>query len=166
MTCREFLERYTEWRDGLILDPRVRAQLHGHRRRCASCAKYDLAVRRGVLALRSASRDMAPPPALQTRLDSGLGTRGSLVAPSDATWNGLAAALLVLSALGVVAVELRERRAEMTAEPQAVVPAPVANRGLPFVTFYNPSVSVQVSAPTPYMGQVHRRPAIHQAVFP
>src|SRR2546428_11580036 len=54
MTCAEFLERYTDFRDGLITAPRELRRFERHLARCAGCQRYDAAVRRGVLALRAA----------------------------------------------------------------------------------------------------------------
>src|SRR3989442_12896748 len=72
MTCAEFLERYTDFRDGLITAPRELRRFERHLARCAGCRRYDTAVRRGVLALQAVetiepSRDFRP------RLDGRLG---------------------------------------------------------------------------------------------
>src|SRR5437867_12574350 len=53
MTCAEFLERYTDFRDGLITAPRELRRFERHLVRCAGCRRYDTAVRRGVLALQA-----------------------------------------------------------------------------------------------------------------
>src|SRR2546430_17126572 len=53
MTCVEFLERYTDFRDGLITAPRELRRFERHLARCAGCRRYDTAVRRGVLALQA-----------------------------------------------------------------------------------------------------------------
>src|SRR2546425_249887 len=53
MTCAEFLERYTDFRDGLITAPRELRRFERHLARCAGCRRYDTAVRRGVLALQA-----------------------------------------------------------------------------------------------------------------
>src|SRR3989442_15663943 len=54
MTCAEFLERYTDFRDGLITAPRELRRFARHLVHCAGCRRYDTAVRRGVLALQAA----------------------------------------------------------------------------------------------------------------
>src|SRR2546427_7741553 len=56
MTCAEFLERYTDFRDGLITAPRELRRFERHLARCAGCRRYDTAVRRGVLALQAVER--------------------------------------------------------------------------------------------------------------
>src|SRR2546430_17492264 len=72
MTCVEFLERYTDFRDGLITAPRELRRFERHLARCAGCRRYDAAVRRSVLALQAAgtiepSRDFRRP--LDARLE-------------------------------------------------------------------------------------------------
>src|SRR2546426_5959828 len=56
MTCPEFLDRYTDFRDGLITAPRELRRFGRHLVQCASCRRYDAAVRRGVLALQAGDR--------------------------------------------------------------------------------------------------------------
>lgn len=47
MNCREFLERYSEYADGLL--PSAEAtRLRAHAESCAACARYDHVVRRGA----------------------------------------------------------------------------------------------------------------------
>src|SRR3989449_11482595 len=100
MTCAEFLERYTDFRDGLITAPRELRRFEHHLTRCAGCRRYDGAVRRGVLALQAAgtielSRDF------RRRLDARLERerRAAREVPASA---GVAVALVIAAALAVV----------------------------------------------------------------
>src|SRR2546430_15001322 len=72
MTCAEFLERYTDFRDGLITAPRELRRFERHLARCAGCQRYDAAVRRGVLALRAAET-IEPSQGFRRRLEARLG---------------------------------------------------------------------------------------------
>src|SRR6184192_3344542 len=63
MTCAEFLERYTDFRDGLITAPRELRRFTRHLAQCPACRRYDAALRRGVLALQAA-QPVAQAPAL------------------------------------------------------------------------------------------------------
>ncbi|HUF11853.1 MAG TPA: zf-HC2 domain-containing protein [Longimicrobiales bacterium] len=55
MNCREFLERYSEYADGLL--PSAEAtRLRSHAESCAACARYDRVVRRGA----ELARDLLP----------------------------------------------------------------------------------------------------------
>src|SRR5258705_6640748 len=53
MTCTEFRERYSDFRDGLITAPREQRACERHLALCAECRAYDTRVRRGVLALQA-----------------------------------------------------------------------------------------------------------------
>lgn len=109
---------------------------------------------------------MAPSSGFRVRLDAGLAGSAVGSEPSASAWGGILATLLILSAVGVVASHLRTTDGRSLAvEPAGVTPKPVANRGLPFVTFYDPRLTVQVSAPTPYVGRVSGRPAARPTVF-
>src|SRR2546428_8030327 len=71
MTCAEFLERYTDFRDGLITAPRELRRFTRHVAQCPACRRYDAALRRGVLALQAA-QTIEPSPAFRRRLDERL----------------------------------------------------------------------------------------------
>ncbi len=71
MRCSDFLELYSDYRDGLITDPLEAQQIQQHLRRCSRCMDYDALVSRGVMALRATS-DINPSfPALR-RLENRL----------------------------------------------------------------------------------------------
>src|SRR5437588_12254229 len=92
MMCAEFLERYTDVRDGLITAPRELRRFTRHLSLCPSCRHYDAAVRRGVLALQAAET-IEPSPAFRRRLDARLAReRRRSQVPGRA---GIAAALFV-----------------------------------------------------------------------
>src|SRR2546429_9992726 len=71
MTCAEFLERYTDFRDGLIAAPRELRRFTRHLALCPACRRYNAALRRGVLALQ-ANQSIEPSPAFPRRLDTRL----------------------------------------------------------------------------------------------
>src|SRR5258708_25192283 len=102
MTCAEFLERYTEFRDGLITAPRELRRFERHLVRCAGCRRYDTAVRRGVLALQAAGT-IEPSRDFRRRLDARLERerRAAREVPASA---GVAAALALPGAPAGVAV--------------------------------------------------------------
>src|SRR2546423_10013992 len=97
MTCAEFLERYTDFRDGLITAPRELRRFERHLARCAGCQRYDAAVRRGVLALRAAET-IEPSQGFRRRLEARLERerRATRDVPASA---GVAAAVFVAAAL-------------------------------------------------------------------
>src|SRR2546422_4490512 len=112
MTCAEFLDCYTDFRDGLITAPRELRRFERHLVQCASCRRYDTAVRRGVLALQAGAESIEPSPEVRRRLDARLAheRRAAREGPAPA---GIAAALFIAAPLARLA-------------PQGVRPAPVA----------------------------------------
>jgi hypothetical protein len=150
MTCAEFLERYTEFRDGLItLPPEVR-RFERHVAWCPSCRRYDTAVRRGVLALQAAET-IEPSADFRRRLDARLARerRAAREVPARA---GIAAALFVAAALALLAIEgaRRPEVAHVPALPPVPFPTPVAHASVPFVSFQDPRASVVAADPSPY----------------
>src|SRR5207247_10657706 len=85
MTCAEFLDRYTDFRDGLIAAPREIRRFERHLACCPACRRYDTAVRRGVRALQ-AVETIEPSPDFRRPLEARLAQeRRRLVdAPSSA----------------------------------------------------------------------------------
>ena len=139
MTCVEFLERYTDFRDGLITAPRELRRFTRHVAQCPACRRYDAALRRGVQALQAlqAAQTIQPSPAFRRRLDARLARerrRGQVPARA-----GIAAALFVAAALAMVALEGVRR--------PPVAQAPVLPR-VPFVSFQDPRASVFAGSPT------------------
>jgi hypothetical protein len=154
MDCPEFLDRYTEFRDGLITAPRELRRFQRHVAACARCREYDTALRRGVVALQALPR-IEPSRDFRRRLDERLRhERDQLAGPQLVPLRvGVAAALLLAVSLALV---LREggRRPAATAQapalPPVTFPKPVANAGVPLVTFQDPRAGVLVGNPSPY----------------
>jgi hypothetical protein len=142
MTCVQFLERYTDFRDGLITAPRELRRFERHLVRCAGCRRYDSAVRRGVLALQTAGT-IEPSRDFRRRLDARLERerRADRDVPAGA---GLAVALFVAAALAMLAMEgvRRPEVARTPLLPAVPFPNPVVQAGVPFVSFQDPRASV------------------------
>jgi len=135
MTCNDFLKGYSAYRDST--DPALTAAMQVHLAGCATCRAHDVAVRRGVEALRR--QVLTPSADFNRRLEARLSEWPSddrmrqlhRIRPMMAT--AVAALLLAL-------VILSSRRAAMvsTAAAEADPPSvarPVALGGIPFVAF-------------------------------
>jgi hypothetical protein len=161
MICQEFLDRYTEFRDGLVAAPRDLRRFQRHLVQCAACRRYDAALRRGVAALQDVET-IEPSRDFRRRLDARLAHEraGAAAVPARA---GLVAAMLVLVALSLLVVEAgrRPQMVQALALPPAAFPKPVANPGLPFVSFQDPRASVVDGNPYPY-GTALVQPAVTQ----
>jgi putative zinc finger protein len=153
MTCAEFLDRYTEFRDGLITTPRELRRFERHLALCPSCRRFETALRRGVLALQAAET-IEPSPQFRRRLDARLALerrRAGAVARVPAR-PGIAAALFIAAAIALLALEgvRRPDVAQVPTLPPVPFPKPVAHAGVPFVSFQDPRASVVAGNPSPY----------------
>ncbi len=160
MICQEFLNRYTEFRDGLVAAPRELRRFQRHLVQCQACRRYDAALRRGVAALQGVET-IEPSIDFRRRLDARLAReRAGAAVPARA---GLVAAMLVLVALSLLVLEVgrRPQLAQAPTLPPAAFPKPVANAGLPFVSFQDPRASVVDGNPYPY-GTALVQPAVTQ----
>ena len=99
LDCAEFLDRYSEFRDG-GLDAEAHARFQEHRRSCLSCARYDRVMARGVGVLQELpaiqpSADFLP--RLQHRIyhleDARVLGRGARASGTSLATLGIAAAL-------------------------------------------------------------------------
>ncbi len=155
MDCPEFLDRYSEWRDGLVAAPRERRRFERHVARCASCAAYDTSVRRGVLALQAVGT-IEPSRDFRRRLDQRLAQeRFAVTEPVLRPRAGLVAAMCLIAAVALLAIEgasgARARAGAHVPElPPVIFPKPVAQAGVPLVTFHDPRASVLGGNPNPY----------------
>jgi Putative zinc-finger len=149
MTCAEFIDRYSDVRDGLITTPRELRRFERHLAVCPSCGRYDAAVRRGVLALQ-AVETIEPSSSFRRRLDARLEQerRTANDVPARA---GVAVALFVAAALALVAWEgmRRPEVAHVRPLPPVPFPKPVVQAGVPFVSFQDPRASVLPAGPAP-----------------
>jgi hypothetical protein len=151
--CHEFLDRHSEFRDGLVTAREELRRFREHLARCAACRRYDATVRRGVQALHAsaAGTPIVPSPGFRERLEQRLAwerAHGSAL-PSRA---GFTAALVILVALALLILEAGHRPTPPRAAPLPPVafPKPVVNPGLPFVSFQDPRAGVLQGNPHPY----------------
>lgn len=151
MTCAELLDRYTDFRDGLVTAPREVRRFERHLAQCPACRRYDAALRRGVLALQAADT-VTPSLGFRRRLESRLQREGLLAGPTLPARAGIAAALFIAVAIALLAIEgvRRPEVAQAPTLPPVPFPKPVAHAGVPFVSFQDPRASVVISNPNPY----------------
>src|SRR5207302_1687040 len=139
VTCAELLERYTDFRDGLITAPREVRRFERHLACCPACRRYDAAVRRGVRALQTVET-IEPSPEFRRRLDARLAQerRALVQVPASA---GIAAALFVAAALALLALEGVQRPPIARAPVLPPVPFPKPGgagegKGAPDAVYY------------------------------
>jgi len=160
MLCKEFLERHSEYRDGLIASSRELRRFTRHVAHCASCRRYDATVGEAVQALNATSA-IIPSADFRQRLDARLALERRRVRTPPAR-AGFSAALLVLAALALLFIEIGRppRSARAPLLPPAAFPKPVASAALPFVSFQDPRASVVSGNPYPYGTALVQPPTI------
>ena len=153
MTCQEFLARYTDYRDGLIGAPREARRFARHLATCPTCSRYDVALREGVGALQSQGRQ-EPDAEFRQRLARRLaGERARAARPFSPRRPAVAAALLIVVAIGLLVWEAARRPPTVSSLPPlppVPFPKPVAQAGPPFVSFQDPRAGVISGNPHPY----------------
>src|SRR3989442_2835845 len=107
MLCREFLERHSDFGDGLIASSRELRRFSRHMAHCGTCRRYDTTVRQAVQALHSAS-PIALSPDFRQRLDARLAVERRRV-PRPPRRAGVSATMLVVGAFCAFVLELGQR---------------------------------------------------------
>ena len=138
MRCREFLERHSEFRDGLITSSGDLRRFARHLSHCLSCRRYDATIRCAVQALHSAT-PITPSADFRERLDARIAIERRRV-PRPPAQAGVSATLLVIAAFTLCFFEIvqRPRIARAPFLPPVAHPRPIAGSGLPFVSFQDP----------------------------
>jgi hypothetical protein len=153
MDCPEFLARYSEFRDELVATPRELRRFERHLARCPPCRRYNSSVRRGVLALQVVET-IEPSPDFRRRLDDRLEReRNAIAGPVLPPRAGIAAALCVAAAAALLAIEAGGRARHSTNPPElppVSFPKPVAQAGVPLISFQDPRASVLSGNSSPY----------------
>jgi hypothetical protein len=159
MLCTEFLDRHSEFRDGLIASPRELRRFTRHMAHCPSCRRYDATVREAVQALHAAP-PITPSASFRQRLDARLAIERRRV--PRAPRSGFSTALLVLAALALFFFQVSQRPHIEKAPllPPAAFPKPVASATLPYVSFQDPRASVVSGNPYPYGTALVQPPTI------
>ena len=137
MRCSEFLELYSDYRDGLLADAATARAMSDHLAACSRCTRYNARLARGVTLLRSLS-DLEPSPDFHRTLAHRLSQPAA--APAPARSAAVLAAVMVLTAMATVAWGLRgylsqPARTAPTEVRAVPPPAIIANPAPPFVAF-------------------------------
>ena len=98
MKCSEFLDLYSDYRDGCLENAGVARAVRDHLSECDACMRYDAAVCRGVMALRSTD-ELEPSKRVVVRNISLMPDAGDTASPVPAKFAG---ALMVAAALALM----------------------------------------------------------------
>jgi len=150
MRCSDFLDRYSDLRDGQITDLSILRDMQEHLRTCPRCRRYEQAIQHGIGALRGLGQ-IEPSPRFQRELRVRL-ARASLGADRQhrLTPAGITAGVLVAVAGALLLYEgfMARRRAEL-AEAARPIPIVIVNPGVPFVSFTSSDVGTPAAMVVP-----------------
>lgn len=143
MHCADFLEHYSDYRDGLIDDQDLRDQLGRHLLSCPRCTRYDARLARGVTVLRSLSY-VDPSPGFRGQLARRIATQpAEAEAPIMPAPAGLMVALMLLAAAALLVWHGAAEAPPLELAVQDTMPPPallVVSPGGPLVGFADFSV--------------------------
>ena len=105
LTCAEFLESYADYRDELSGNETLDRAIEAHLGECLRCRRLAQTLSRGLALLQHTLEDVEPSERFRDRLAGRLRAEVVIGDPLMPTHAGLAAALLVATALGLVVVE-------------------------------------------------------------
>jgi len=153
MDCTDFLDAYSDFRDGRITDVRRLRRLHYHLGHCGPCSRYDASVRHGIRAL----DEIDPSPDFRRRLRARIAAKEEQpMEHISAGAAGIAAALMLAAAVALLVYSGSDSVAPPVVAPAVVAEVPpaspspeapraypmvVVNPGVPFVTFTDLSIS-------------------------
>lgn len=122
MNCTEFLELYSDYRDGCLESTELARSVREHLRECDSCMQYDALVCRGVMALRSTD-EFEPSARISFRGLHALPDVEEPVSPAPARFAG---GLMVAAAIALLVWPQSEEPvvSEPIAQAPPAVPAP------------------------------------------
>lgn len=100
ITCAEFLDRYSEYRDELVSSTE-RQRFADHIATCLKCQEYDAHVARGVMVLRS-SGEIEPSPVLLQQLRDRIAAGRLEDLPLAPAYAGVLVSLMVIVAAAVL----------------------------------------------------------------
>ena len=127
MTCSDYLDHLSDFRDGTLTDRRAQRRLHQHLRHCSRCRRHCEVLDEGLDALRELAA-VNPSPTFRVGLRERLSAEVSLGDPLRPTNAGLAAAFLLAAAVGLFVYEgvaHRKGALAIDAEPPAQRAAPL-----------------------------------------
>ena len=124
MECKEFLEGYSAYLDGVVSREEEEA-FRRHLERCDACARYDRVIQRGVEIFRNLPRPVPAPDFLPRLRDRHYHVEDGI--PYDTARHGGSAALVAVAAVGLLALAWLPFASRMPVEvelPAVAVEAP------------------------------------------
>ncbi len=138
MRCSDFINLYSDYRDGLVTDSRLRRRLATHVSRCRRCAQYHEALGRGIEVLRE-DEGIEPSERFRVRLRCQLAVERRRRRQRAVRRARMAATAVVVAGITIVVyggVTDSPHKIDVAPAPiERPMPMVTANPGYPFVTF-------------------------------
>ena len=149
LDCSEFLDQYSDFRDGLLEEERT-AAFHGHLASCSSCARYDRVIGGGVRVLRDLP-ELTPSFDFEARLQHRIfHLEDTLAGRHHASGASLVATLGICTAIGLGAWLPTMRGAEEPVRlPPVVAHAPHHFEVAPVLFHSGPLLARRAHRPDP-----------------
>ncbi len=153
MRCSDFLDNYSDFRDGTVENPVLRRLLRAHLEVCRCCARYHEVVERGLAKLRAAE-PVEPSRRFRTALRHRLAASAQEPAALFPVPMRFAGSLVVAAAVATLVIEgLNRNRQEIDPlTPPAARPMPVVRANPPpFATFADISSQTSFQRPISFV---------------
>ncbi len=153
MRCSDFLDNYSDFRDGTVEDPVLQQLLLAHREMCHRCTRYDDLIERGLARLRAAepvepSRQFRP--ALRRRLAASAQEPAALF-PIPVRFVGSQAVAAAVATLVIEGLNRYGQETDPLTPPARSMPVVRANPSPPFVTFADLASPTSVQRPVSFV---------------
>jgi len=134
LTCAEFVDSYADYRDECSTDTALDRAVEAHLAECLRCRRLAQTLTRGLAMLHHTLEEVEPSDRFRDRLAGRLRAEVAIGDPLKPTHAGLAAGLLVATALGLVVVEGLVRGGRGREPAAASAPAPAFQPAMSNVT--------------------------------
>ncbi len=153
MRCSDFLDNYSDFRDGTVENPVLRRLLLAHLEECRRCARYREVIERGLAKLRAAE-PVEPSRRFRTALRRRLAASTQEPAALFPVPMRFVGSLVVAAAVAMLVIEGLNRNGQeidpLTA-PAHPMPVVRANPSPPFVTFADLSSPASFQRPVSFV---------------
>ena len=152
MRCSDFLDNYSDFRDGTVENPVLRRLLFAHLEACRRCARYHEVIERGLAKLRAA-KPVEPSRRFRTALRHRLAAPAQEPAALFPVPMRFVGSLVVAAAVAMLVIEglnRNEQAIDPLTPPARPMPVVRANSP-PFVTFADLSSPASFQRPVSFV---------------
>ena len=153
MRCSDFLDNYSDFRDGTVENPVLRRLLLAHLEMCHRCTRYDEVIERGLAKLRAA-QPVEPSRRFRTALRRRLAASAQKPAALFPVPMRFVGSLVVAAAVATLVIEglnRNEQEIDPLTPPAGPMPVVRANPSPPFVTFADLSSPASFQHPVSFV---------------